>query len=167
MTSEAFVKVFVALRRADAESETAEQFDEQKKEILTRNGVTPDQMREFVRDYSQDPARMANLWDTIEARLRNPPRDSASQDTAHAPPRSVRAGTLGVPNRPDTLHRPGLLPRPGMLRRPDTLPQPGMLRRPDTLHRPDMLHRPDTLRRPGAGARTDVIPTRWWTAASS
>lgn len=134
MTPETFVKVFVALRRADAESDSVQQFDARKQEIFSENDVTSDQMREFVRQYSQRPQRMADLWDTIEAHLRKPPRDTAVHDTPHV------ASPAGVPDTvrgPAAFHRRDMLGRPPRLRR-DTLPRPDTLRRPGA-HPPGAL----------------------------
>ncbi len=135
MTPESFAKVFVELRRADAESDSVQQFDARKQEILDRNGVTPDELREFVREYSQHAQQMADLWDTIEARLRNPPRDSVTRDTLPAP---------------STGRRPPVLPRRDTLRRPEPSRRPDTLRRPGAPRGPGRLRPPDTFRRPGA-----------------
>jgi hypothetical protein len=132
-----FTQVFIALRRADAESKTPEQFDEKKQAIFDRNGVTADQMREFVRDYSRNPQRMAALWDTIEARIRKPPSDTATRDTTRLePPRPAADSAPG----PGAFHQRGGAGPRGLIHRPDTLPPP------DTLHGPGSAQAPGALR---------------------
>jgi len=66
---ETFIEVYVELRRAEQEASTPEAFHARKQEILERYGTTPDALLEFVERHGRDVKYMAELWDTIAARL--------------------------------------------------------------------------------------------------
>ena len=66
---ETFIEVYVELRRAEQEAGTPEAFHARKQEILERYGTTPDALLEFIERHGQNVKYMAELWDTIAARL--------------------------------------------------------------------------------------------------
>lgn len=75
ITPEAFVEVYVELRRAALESGDSAAWEARKREILAAHGTTAEALEAFVDSHAHDVAGLARLWDTVAARL-DPP-DSA------------------------------------------------------------------------------------------
>lgn len=70
LDAETFIQVFIDLREADYLADTPEQFTAMKDSIMEAYSTTPEDLREFVRVYSQDVDRMSAVWDSIEVRIR-------------------------------------------------------------------------------------------------
>jgi hypothetical protein len=77
LSAERFVAVYVELRRAARELEDPAAWEARREEILRRHGATPGALQAFVDEHAADPAFLAALWDTIQARL-----DAADSATA-------------------------------------------------------------------------------------
>lgn len=102
-----FIDAMTELRQAAllAGQDTA-RFVELREEVLERQGVTESELRGYVAARSHDLAHMAEIWDSVGARLTTPVPDPvleqvvdtvpAAQDTAERPrsdtvvPRRVR-----------------------------------------------------------------------------
>ncbi|HEX7089713.1 MAG TPA: hypothetical protein VF192_06225 [Longimicrobiales bacterium] len=61
--------VYVELRRAARELEDSAAWEARRAEILRRHGATPRALQAFVDEHAADPAFLAALWDTIQARV--------------------------------------------------------------------------------------------------
>lgn len=66
---ETYVDVMVALRLADNQTSSEAEFVERREQILRDAGVTDSVLVQWVRAHGQDLRLMAELWDTINARL--------------------------------------------------------------------------------------------------
>lgn len=66
-----FVETVVELRRAASESDSAA-YEAEKERVLEAAGFTEDDLRAYVEAQARDPARMALIWDSINARLTRP-----------------------------------------------------------------------------------------------
>lgn len=77
LSSEEFVAIYVELRRAEREASTAEEFEARKQEVLARHGTTPERLIEFVQAHGRDVRSMAEVWDSIEAKLARTYSDTA------------------------------------------------------------------------------------------
>jgi hypothetical protein len=67
-----FIQVMVELRKADQESTTPEAFSTKRAEILTRHGVTDSLLIAFVQAQQGDVNALAEVFDSINARLAVP-----------------------------------------------------------------------------------------------
>lgn len=76
ISRETFVNVYVELRQAQDVATSAEQFDAMKREILERYGIDEDALFRFVAAHGHDIEFMAEVWDTLLARLT--PSDSTN-----------------------------------------------------------------------------------------
>ncbi|MGH7574425.1 MAG: hypothetical protein ACREM1_04745, partial [Longimicrobiales bacterium] len=70
MPREAFIDVMVELRRAASQDLTQEEFGARKAEILTEANVTDSVLVEYARVYGGQLEHMAEVWDSVNARLR-------------------------------------------------------------------------------------------------
>ncbi len=84
LTEEQFIVTFLALRDADYEATSAEDFQARRDSIFDAHDTSAEELREFVRYWSLDLDRMSATWDTIEARLRR--RAEEAQRTGRAMP---------------------------------------------------------------------------------
>ena len=64
-----FVETYVDLRVTALRSEDGLIDDEERREVLSRHGVTEEQLLEFARVHGEDPETMRSVWDEIEDRL--------------------------------------------------------------------------------------------------
>ena len=76
MSSETFIEIVVSLRRA-AYQATPEQFEASKAEILSEHGVTDSMLTAYVQRHGRDIPMMAEIWDSIDARLAAMLQDTA------------------------------------------------------------------------------------------
>lgn len=76
---EAFVEVYVALRKAALTSPDAELPEEERDRILEEFGVGADDLIAFAEAHGRDPDYMVEVWREIEERL-NVPIDSTATD---------------------------------------------------------------------------------------
>lgn len=77
MARETFIDVMVELRRASSQNLTQEEFEARKGEILTEANVTDSVLVEYARVYGGQLEHMAEVWDSVNARLR------VVEDSAH------------------------------------------------------------------------------------
>lgn len=70
MPRETFVEVIVELRRAATQNPTQAEFEARKEEILEEANVTDSALVEYVRLHGHELERMAEVWDSVNARLR-------------------------------------------------------------------------------------------------
>ncbi|MFP4622787.1 MAG: hypothetical protein ACLFRX_01280 [Gemmatimonadota bacterium] len=79
LSREEFVEVVVALREAErdlpSDSTAPERFAEVKAEILAEHDVTEVELRAFLEGQDEDLARLQELWDTINRRLKFVPEE--------------------------------------------------------------------------------------------
>jgi hypothetical protein len=69
LSVEKFTDVYVALRVAQRNTTTPEQFQEKKKQILAQAGVSEVALQHFADAHKHDVSLMATIWDTIQHRL--------------------------------------------------------------------------------------------------
>jgi len=72
ITSQQFVTVYVELWRARTAATTAEQYEEQKKQILERAAVSERALQLFTAEHADDITYMAAVWDSVQNRLNAP-----------------------------------------------------------------------------------------------
>jgi hypothetical protein len=73
IADEHFIEVVVQLRRAAAETRgTDAAFAARRDAILREAGITEDQLRAYVEAHGRDIDHMAEVWDSINARLSTP-----------------------------------------------------------------------------------------------
>jgi hypothetical protein len=66
---EDFIEIYVALRRAAADSPPPATFEARKQEILARHDATPEDLLRFVELNVRNVGFMTRVWEDIEARL--------------------------------------------------------------------------------------------------
>jgi hypothetical protein len=69
MPRETFIDVMVQLRRAAAQDSSQAAFDAARARILEQAGVTDSALLAYVRAYGRRLDFLAELWDTVDARL--------------------------------------------------------------------------------------------------
>jgi len=79
LTRNQFIDIYVQLRRAQTRTHTAQEFEQQKKQIFQKAGVSEEALQKYVKENANDVAVLADAWDTISNRLTLP------ADTARAP----------------------------------------------------------------------------------
>jgi hypothetical protein len=72
---ETFVATYVDLRRAALENPARQITPAKRDEVLSRHGVTEEDLYAFVEAHGRDVDYMAGVWSDVEARLH--PQDSA------------------------------------------------------------------------------------------
>lgn len=77
MPRETFIEVIVELRRATTGAATQAEFEARKAEILESANVTDSALVEYVRLHGRVLEHMAEVWDSVNARLR------AAEDSIH------------------------------------------------------------------------------------
>lgn len=78
---ETFIASYVDLRMTALGTEVGELDDALRAEVLERNGVSEQDLVDFVESHGEDVALMQDIWDEIEARM------DASGPTADSVPR--------------------------------------------------------------------------------
>ncbi len=75
---EVFVQTYIDLRVAALETETQQLSDEARAEVLTRSGVTADDLKHFAEVHGRDLDFMRDVWNDVESRMdeRLPNRDA-------------------------------------------------------------------------------------------
>lgn len=66
---ETFVQAYVEIRAAALEMEDTQPTEGMRQEILSRYGVTAQDLVDFVEVHGEDVQYMRDLWDEIEVRL--------------------------------------------------------------------------------------------------
>lgn len=74
----AFADIYIELRRAAIAADSAPDFDERKREILERHGISGPELIDYVERNSKDLKELAVTWDSIYRRLSR--NDSTGQD---------------------------------------------------------------------------------------
>ncbi|UCC82373.1 MAG: hypothetical protein JSW46_15510 [Gemmatimonadota bacterium] len=75
-----YVDTYVEILQAAEVAEDSVAATEAARAILARRGLTEDDLLEFGRRYSEDPEYLAEVWEEIEERLREPRQpDSAGE----------------------------------------------------------------------------------------
>lgn len=77
MPRETFVEVMAELRRAVSQNPSQAEFEARKAEILAEANVTDSALVEYVRLYAHRLDHMAEVWDSVNAKLR------AAEDSIH------------------------------------------------------------------------------------
>ncbi len=70
---ETFIATYVELRIAAFDTDSARLADADRQAILTANGVTEDDLLEFVRVHSTNLDYMRDVWNEVEVRLDRSP----------------------------------------------------------------------------------------------
>lgn len=78
ITRDEYIELYVEILRAASEERDALEASERAREILERRGYAPEDLNEFTRQHSDDPAYLANVWGQIEMRLREKPKPDSS-----------------------------------------------------------------------------------------
>jgi len=66
---EVFIQTYVDLRVAALETETQQLSDEARAEVLTRSGVTTDNLVNFAEVHGRDLDFMRDVWNDVELRM--------------------------------------------------------------------------------------------------
>ena len=69
MDREVFIQTYVDLRVAALSTETQQLSDEDRAEVLTRGGVTADDLVNFAEVHGRDLDFMRNVWNDVELRM--------------------------------------------------------------------------------------------------
>lgn len=69
ITAAQFVEVFVGLRQAQIKNRDTAAFEQAKREILRKAGVTEADLVQFVKAHANQPSLMAGVWDSVQARI--------------------------------------------------------------------------------------------------
>ncbi|MBI4409508.1 MAG: hypothetical protein HY561_07345 [Gemmatimonadetes bacterium] len=77
LSRQTFIEAYVALRQAERDAPTPQEFEARKRTALARLGVTPEELLRFAEVHGQDIRYMSEVWDSVEARLAAQPPDSA------------------------------------------------------------------------------------------
>lgn len=72
ISREEFIEAYAALRQAARDAGSFDDFEDRKRTILEERGVTAGDLVEFARAHGGDVPSMADLWDTLDARLTRP-----------------------------------------------------------------------------------------------
>lgn len=72
ISRDAFIDVIIALRQAADGVRDSAVFAARRDEILRAHGVSDSMLIQYVRRHSRDVQMMAEIWDTIDARLAVP-----------------------------------------------------------------------------------------------
>jgi len=80
MERDTFVRVMAELRDAGRALSDTSQFDARRREILDEAGVTDSMLMAFVRVHAANAAYMAEVWDSVDARV-NPREFISDPDT--------------------------------------------------------------------------------------
>ncbi len=67
-----FIQVYTELRKAQGKSQSDAEFQNQKRQILQKAGVSDQQMQQFVKANVDDVKLLADVFDTISNRLSQP-----------------------------------------------------------------------------------------------
>lgn len=84
LSEEEFVAAYTELRRAEASADGAAEFEQLKAEILARYDTSEEELMAFVTSREDDPEAMAEVWDSVQARLQRP--DSAPPEPSDSVP---------------------------------------------------------------------------------
>jgi len=74
-----FIATYVDLRREALTSPSGVVGPERRDEILSRHGVTEEDLLSFVDAHGRDVAYMAGLWGEVEQRMQAPPEPEADR----------------------------------------------------------------------------------------
>ena len=72
LTRNQFIDIYVQLRQAQQRTHTAQEFEQQKKQIFQKAGFSEDALQKYVKQNANDVAALADAWDTISNRLTFP-----------------------------------------------------------------------------------------------
>ena len=85
LSEEDFVGAYAELRRAEASADGAAEFEQLKAEILARYDTSEEELMAFVASREGDPGAMAEVWDSVQARLQRPDGE-APEPSGGVPP---------------------------------------------------------------------------------
>ncbi|HUH12520.1 MAG TPA: hypothetical protein VMK65_05400, partial [Longimicrobiales bacterium] len=91
LSAEQFVTVYTELRHAERVAADAGDFQSRKSDILARHDTSEEELMAFVAAHEEDVGFMAQVWDSVQARLQAPP------DGVRAPSESPPEGAHAVP----------------------------------------------------------------------
>ena len=69
LTAAQFVSVFVELRQAQVKHPAQAAYEQAKRDILRKAGVTEADLQQFVKAHAHDLTLMAGVWDSIQAHI--------------------------------------------------------------------------------------------------
>lgn len=83
MSRETFVEVMVELRKAALQDTSQSAFEVSRTRILERAGITDSLLLEYVRLHASRVEVLAEIWDSVDARLIAPP-DTTTEESAES-----------------------------------------------------------------------------------
>ncbi|NIN70849.1 MAG: hypothetical protein GTO46_02715 [Gemmatimonadetes bacterium] len=85
-----YVETYIEILQAAEVAEDSVAATEAARAILARRGLTEDDLLEFGRRHSEDPEYLAELWEEIEERIRDPERPDSAREQGGREVRGTR-----------------------------------------------------------------------------